>query len=125
MSSPFFLNFYIGSVLLTWLGSFLFTLGHGGLTRWYKTENGVHLFVYGFAVTFCMFVFVQRVLWGEPPITKVSFAALIGVPLLGVAVWWRLVLFIRTYWRNRHNRKALKLVSNEGKAKGLRHGMEE
>lgn len=111
MTSPFWINFYVGSVLATWFGATLFTLGYGFLTRWWRTENGVHLFVYGFAVTFCMFVFAQRVLWGAPIVT-VSVAASIGVPLLGAAVWWRFVLFTRSYVKNRKTNRALGLTSN-------------
>jgi hypothetical protein len=116
MTNPFWVNVYIGSVLITWLGATLFTLGYGLLMRWYRTEEGVHLFVYGFAVTFCMFVFAQRVLYGVP-ILMVTFAQLIGVPMLGAAVWWRFVLFVRSYWRNRPTNRALGLTQNGGQTR--------
>lgn len=119
MTSPTAIAFYIAAVLMTWLGSTLFTLGYGVLMRWYRSEEGVHLFVYGFAVTFCMFVFAQRVLWG-PPIARVSLAAFIGVPLLGVAVWWRFLLWVRSYWRNRPAQRALGLTSNGGETRERR-----
>lgn len=105
-------------LLSTWVGAVLFSLAYGLLMRWWRSEEGVHLFCYSLAVSDAMTLVSVRLVFGDFS-GRAAVNMFCLVTLWGV-VWWRLSLWIRTYYRNRPSQRALGLVSNGGSTRERR-----
>lgn len=114
----FWLGVYYVLVYATLAAAVLFPLGYGLLMRWWVREEGRHLFFYSVAVADAFLLIGARPIFGDFPGRAVlSMFCLIS---LFAVVWWRLALFIRSYWRNRPSRQALGLSQNGGETRGER-----
>lgn len=111
-------------ILSGWLAAFGFTLGFGVLTRWWKTEQGIHLFSYGLAITFAMTLISLRLVFGD--FSGRAFVSMVCVFALVSVLWWRFVLFIRSYIRGRKSTKrSLGLTENGSENRTRRSGQNE
>lgn len=117
----FWLGFYYVLVYSTMVGAVLFPLGYGLLMRWWVREEGRHLFFYSAAVADAFLLVGARPIFGEFPGRAVL--TLFCLVSLCAVVWWRLLLFIRSYWRHRPTRQALGLVQNGEKTRGEQDGL--
>lgn len=92
------------------LGAVLFPIGYGFLMTWWRREEGRHLFFYSLAIADAFVLIGARPIFGD--FAGRAVLSMFCLASLVVVIWWRLALFVRSYWRNRPSRRALGLTQN-------------
>lgn len=118
----FWLTVYYVLIYATLFAAVMFAVGYGLLMRWWKREEGKHLFFYSLAIADAFVLIGARPILGDFPGRPVL--TMFCLLSLCFVIWWRLVLFVKSYFKNRPHNRALGLVQNGEHTREENDGMD-